>query len=83
MAKNLDEYPDLLTVHDVCEVLRVGRRTVYQYIQEQKIPAKKIAGKFRIPNIGIRKFINEIGGGICYNSSCDGSDALLEKECLK
>ena len=74
--KTLPEYPDLLTVQEVCEILRVGRRTVYQHIKDATLRSRLIAGKYRIPKASLIHFIDEISGDLCYNGSGDGSDAL-------
>ena len=76
MKKLLSDYQDLLTVNEACEVLRTERRTIYRHIREEKLPARKMAGKYLIPKAGIAMFIDEILSEPCYNNSCDGSDAL-------
>ena len=74
--KELSEYPDLLTVKEACCILRVGRRTVYQYINDRTLRSRKIAGKYRIPKISVINLIREINGDLCYTNTGDGSDAL-------
>jgi len=74
--KELSEYPDLLTVQEVCAILRIGRRSVYQYINDNTLPARKIAGKHRIPKISVKNFVHKIDGNLCYNSISDDTDAL-------
>lgn len=74
--KELSDYPDLLTVPDVCCILRISRKTVYQYVSDHTLMSRKIAGKHRIPKASIIKFIREINGDLCYNNISDGSDAL-------
>jgi len=76
MAKPLRDYPDLLTIADVMEILRIGRFTVYRYIKENKLPAKKLAGKYRIPKTGIAAIIHEIEKDLCYNNGSRNSGAL-------
>ena len=76
--KNLSDYPDLLTVQEVCEILRVGRRTVYKYINDSKLQSRIIAGKYRIPKESINNFISEICNCLCYNDKCDGSDTFRQ-----
>ena len=74
--KSLSEYSDLLTVKEVCEILRVGRRTVYQHINDRSLQSRKIAGKYRVPKSSIKIFISEISGDLCYNNNGDSSDTL-------
>ncbi|MCL2672138.1 MAG: helix-turn-helix domain-containing protein [Clostridiales bacterium] len=80
--KTIREYPDLLSVLDVMDILRIGRVTVYQFIQERKLAARKIAGKYRIPKSSVMKFIREIEGDSCYNNGSEGSDALIERSVI-
>ena len=39
---------DILTVKEVAEYLRIGQRSVYKLIKEQKIPAIRILNKWRV-----------------------------------
>lgn len=77
--KKLSDYPDLLTVQDVCCILRVGRKTVYQYISDNTLRSRKIAGKHRISKTSVIQFIREINEDLCYNNTGVGSDALHHK----
>ena len=78
--KNLSEYPDLLTVQEACEILRVGRRTVYKYINDLSLRSRMIAGKYRIPKASVVNFIDEICKEVCYNDDGDGSDTLHQDQ---
>lgn len=42
------EYPDILSVEQVCKILQTSKRTVYKLIHEHKLTAKKIACHYRI-----------------------------------
>jgi excisionase family DNA binding protein len=46
-------YPDVLDVAEVMKILRIGRVSVYKLIGSKKLPARKIAGKYRIPKSGL------------------------------
>ena len=39
---------NILTVKEVAEYLRIGQRSVYKLIKEQKIPAIRILNKWRV-----------------------------------
>jgi len=65
-VKSISEYPDLLTVAEAMEILRLGRRSVYQLIQEGTLTARKMAGKYRIPKQNIVQII-AISPEMCYN----------------
>ena len=73
--KNLSDYPDLLTVQDVMEVLRVGRIAIYKYIQSGELPARKIAEKYRIPKDSLISFMLANSYIQQYNDIRESSDA--------
>lgn len=57
----LEAYKDVLTVKDLCEILRIGRNTAYKMLQTQEIPNKQIYGRrYIIP----KKYV------IAYLDSC-------------
>jgi len=71
-----EQYPDLLTVAEVMEILRLGRRSVYQLIEDGTLAARKMAGKYRIPKRNLVQIISAISLEMCYNSERENSDAL-------
>jgi len=73
--KTINDYPDLLTVAEAMEILRLGRRSVYQLIQEDSLGARKLAGKYRIPKQILVDMI-AISPEMCYNRDERNSDAL-------
>ena len=40
-------YKELMTIEEVAEYLRVKKRTVYDWVKKQKIPAIKTVGQWR------------------------------------
>ncbi|MED4533215.1 helix-turn-helix domain-containing protein [Metabacillus fastidiosus] len=60
MYKNYDNYPDILNVSDIQEILGIGRKQTYELVH---------SGKFHVINIGKRikvsknVLINWIEGG--------------------
>jgi len=40
-----DERPELLTVRELAELLRVGMRAAYQYVADGSVPAVKVGGQ--------------------------------------
>jgi len=73
-----EQYPDLLTVAEVMEILRLGRRSVYQLIDDGTLAARKMAGKHRIPKRNLVQIISAISPEICYNRERENSDALQQ-----
>jgi excisionase family DNA binding protein len=43
------EYPDILTVQDLCKMLKIGRSTAYRLIQSGAIKSFKIGNNYKIP----------------------------------
>ncbi|MBF0478492.1 MAG: helix-turn-helix domain-containing protein [Candidatus Omnitrophica bacterium] len=40
-------YQDLMTIEEVADYLRVKKRTVYDWLKKEKIPALKTVGQWR------------------------------------
>ena len=57
----LEKYPDILTVEEVCEILRVGKRSVYEMIRKGELPARKMGRVHRISKKGL---IAYVGGAV-------------------
>ena len=59
MSLLLDRYPDLLTVREVAEILRVDRSYVYRLIREGRLPAlRPTPHKTRIIKAELRAFLD-------------------------
>ena len=56
-AKDLNNYPDALTVSEVAEILRVSTKTVYKLINEEKIPAVKVGRAKRITKADLLDYL--------------------------
>ena len=54
----LDNYNDVLTVDEVCEVLRIGKNTVYKLLQSCQLKSKKIGKNYKIPKLYIIEYLN-------------------------
>lgn len=62
----LEEYPDVLTVAEVAQVLRVSRMLVYEKMRRGEIPSVKVGGRRITPKRAILKLLGEEeapGGG--------------------
>ena len=53
----LEEYQDVLTVDDLCTILRVGRNSAYKMLQTSKIPSRRLRGKYIIPKAGVIDYL--------------------------
>lgn len=59
MSLPLERYPDLLTVREVAEILRVDRSYVYRIIREGRLPILRLTPhKTRIVKAELRAFLD-------------------------
>ncbi len=54
-----EEYPDILTVEEACDALRVGYNAMYELLNSGKLKAYKNGRVWRIPKASIRQYILE------------------------
>lgn len=53
----LEEYGDLITVEELCEVLLIGRNTAYRLLNSGELNAFRIGRRWKVPNEEVRKFL--------------------------
>ena len=53
----LEEYQDVLTVDEVCEVLRIGYNAMYELLNTGKLKAYRNGRGWRIPKVAVQNFI--------------------------
>ena len=54
-----DEYNDMLTIEELCELLNMGRNAAYYLLIYKKIKGFKIGSKWKIPKVAVEAFILE------------------------
>ena len=54
-----EQYPDILTVEEACEALRMGYNAVYELLNEGKLRAYKNGRVWRIPRDALVKYVIE------------------------
>ena len=59
MTKHINDYPDVLTVEQVKEILQIGRRSTYRLIEANEIRHFKIGTKIRIPKQCVIDYLNQ------------------------
>jgi excisionase family DNA binding protein len=59
LSLNLDGYPDVLTVEECAAVLRVGVKSIYRAVAEDRIPYRKIGTRIVFPKCLLREFLGE------------------------
>ena len=47
-TRSLDDYPDVLTAHDLSEILRIHTCTVYEMLRNGQLPYLRIGSAYRI-----------------------------------
>lgn len=72
--------PDVLTVMEAAEVLRVGRSTMYKLVESGEVQHIKIGRKVLIPRLFLQNFVEE-SSEKCYNMNIPeaGSPPCCEK----
>ncbi len=55
-----NEYEDILTVEQLCEVLKVGKNNAYRLLNEGIIKAFKNGKNWRIPKLAIKEYVEKI-----------------------
>ena len=58
-----DQYNDIVTVKELCQMLNIGRNTAYDLLKNNRIRHVKVGKKYIIPKTAALAFIGEI----CYN----------------
>lgn len=57
MTRQLSNYPDVLNVEQMREILGIGRNLAYQLLIDKKIVAKKLGHNWIIAKSNLLKFI--------------------------
>lgn len=52
-----DQYPDILTVEEVCEALRMGYNAVYELLNLGKLKAYKNGRVWRITREALKEYV--------------------------
>ena len=55
----LNKYSDILTVEELCEVLRIGKNTAYKLLKSDEIKSIKIGKIYKIPKKSVRKYLEK------------------------
>ena len=61
MPKYIRDYPDVLTVEEVKEILQIGRKSAYRLIENNEIQHFRIGTKIRIPKPCLIDYLNKRG----------------------
>ncbi len=53
----LDEYPDVINVKEVCNILRISKTTAYRLIQSGQLSSRRIGSAIRISKESLIEFL--------------------------
>lgn len=59
----LEEYNDMLTISEICEILMIGRNRVYKLLNEGKIAGFRIGFVWKVPKQALIDFIVSSSSG--------------------
>ena len=52
-----ENYPDVVSVQQIQEMLHISRPTVYDLLRENILPHRKIGKKYIIPKWGVKEYL--------------------------
>lgn len=55
----LEQYNEILTIDDLCEILMIGRNLAYRLLAEKKIRAFRIGKKWEITKASVENYLAE------------------------
>ena len=55
--QRLNQYPDVLNINQMCDILGVSTKTGYKLLSEKKIECIKVGRSYRIPKIHILTYL--------------------------
>ena len=58
----LEQYDDILTADEACEVLRVGHNALYELLNSGKLKGYRNGRVWRVPKLAIRNYILKSAG---------------------
>lgn len=53
----LKDYDDVMTVKEVCEVLKLGKNKVYELLQKGEISSRRVGRNYLIPKKSVIDFL--------------------------
>ena len=53
----LEDYKDIITVSELCEILRIGRNTAYKLLNTDIIPSRQLGRVYKISKYDVIRFV--------------------------
>lgn len=60
MKKTLNEYGDILSISDICKLLKIGKDSAYKLIHTNQIKHFYMGTHIKIPKIYVEEYINNL-----------------------
>lgn len=54
----LEQYSEILTVDDVCEILKIGKNAAYHLLNKRDLKAFRIGRSWKVSRSSIENYIN-------------------------
>ncbi|MDQ5983014.1 MAG: hypothetical protein RUMPE_00777 [Eubacteriales bacterium SKADARSKE-1] len=58
MKRMFSQYPDVVSINELMDMLKIGKNTAYSLLREEKIKNIKIGKQYRIPKRYIIEYLN-------------------------
>jgi excisionase family DNA binding protein len=57
----LKNYPDILNVKELSQILRIGKNAAYALVNSGAVPSRRVGKKYLIPKKSVLDFLREKG----------------------
>lgn len=58
----LEQYNDILTIEELCEILKIGRNRAYELLESGEIKAFRLGRPWKIPRLSIEHYLRKQAG---------------------
>ncbi len=55
----LEQYDDVISVKELCEILRIGRNRAYELLQTNQIKGFQMGRPWKIPRIAVEEYLKK------------------------
>lgn len=58
----LNQYGDIITIAELCEVLMIGRNRAYELLESGEIKAFRLGRPWKIPRLSVENYLRKQAG---------------------
>lgn len=55
----LEQYNDVLTIEELCEILKIGRNRAYELLENGEIKGFRLGRPWKIPKISVEEYLKQ------------------------